>query len=185
MNFNPDASIKYVKGYEGLYYITSCGHVWSIQNKKFIAEEVTSSLKIRVELYKNGKREHRYIHNLVAEAYLENPDNLPEVDHLKHECGQIPSNNVNNLRWVEKVINCCNRENSIPVFNVMTNKHYCTIAMAERETGKTRRAIQKMCNTFHDEHTLQEFIYVEDFIEYDLHKRFYHVRDYELGRKIV
>ena len=184
LNLN-DASIKYVKGYEGLYYVTSCGHVWSIKNKRFIFEEVTPSLKIRVELWKDGKRKHRFMHDLVAEAYLPNPENLPEVDHLEHICGEIPSNNVNNLRWVEKAINCCNKESSIAVFNTMTNRHYCTISQAVRETGKNRKAIKKMCETFHNEHTLQEFIYIEDFMAYELHKRFYHVKPYELGRQIV
>ncbi|MCF0116886.1 MAG: HNH endonuclease [Bacilli bacterium] len=50
----------------------------------------------RVTLCKNKKQKTLYIHRLIAETFLDNPNNLPEVNHIdenKH------NNNINNLEW--------------------------------------------------------------------------------------
>ena len=50
-----------------------------------------------VDLYKGGKRVTRGVHILVAEAFIPNPDNKPEVN---HKDGNKYNNNVSNLEWV-------------------------------------------------------------------------------------
>ena len=52
-----------------------------------------------VNLYKDGKVKHHYIHRLVAEAFIPNPDNLPEVNHL--DCNKF-NNSVENLEWCDR-----------------------------------------------------------------------------------
>ena len=57
----------------------------------------------RIGLTKNGKTNRKYIHRLVAEAFLNNPNNCPEVNHID---GNKENNNVNNLEW-------CNHSDNI------------------------------------------------------------------------
>ena len=83
--------MKDIKGYEGKYAITSCGKVYSYFTKKF--------LKLgNVGVYKSVKLQGKdfLIHRLVAEAYLDNPDNLPCVNHKDEN---TTNNCLNNLEW--------------------------------------------------------------------------------------
>ena len=95
--------MKDIKGYEGLYAITSCGKVWSYRNKKFLKPSNDSKGYLYVGLCKNGTRKQYRIHRLVAEAYIPNPDNLPEVNH-KDENKE--HNYIGNLEWCDRKYNC-------------------------------------------------------------------------------
>ena len=86
-----------VKGYEGLYAVTSCGKVWSYKSKKFLKPASDKKGYFKVVLYKNGKCKNYKIHRLVAEAYIPNPDNLPQVDHIDND---KTHNYINNLQWI-------------------------------------------------------------------------------------
>ena len=50
-----------------------------------------------VSLYKDDEREDYYVDKLVAQAYLPNPNNLPQVDHIDND---KTHNYVNNLQWI-------------------------------------------------------------------------------------
>ena len=88
--------MKDVKGYEGQYAITSCGKVWSYKSKKFLAVDYDDKGYARVEIWKNGKRKKCRVHRLVAEAYIPNPENKPQVNHLNEV---KTANYVSNLVW--------------------------------------------------------------------------------------
>lgn len=82
---------KPIKGYEGLYYITEDGRVYSsIQNKWLKTWDNGGYLVV------NLQGEKKYVHRLVAESFISNPDNLPVVNH-KDENKLNPS--VDNLEW--------------------------------------------------------------------------------------
>ena len=89
--------MKDVVGYEGLYAVTSCGKVWSYRNECFLKPKVNSDGYLLVNLCKDGKTKNYRIHRLVAEAYLPNPNNLPEVDHIDND---KTHNYLNNLQWI-------------------------------------------------------------------------------------
>lgn len=92
-----------IEGYEGLYAITSCGKVWSYRSQKFLSSYTQTCGYLAVKLWENGKEKQHYIHRLVAQAYLPNPDNLPQVDHID---GDKTHNYVNNLQWISNRDNC-------------------------------------------------------------------------------
>ena len=57
---------------------------------------------VQIKLCKEGQSVFKYVHRLVAEAFIPNPDNLPEVDHID---GNKSNNAVANLRWVTRSTN--------------------------------------------------------------------------------
>lgn len=95
--------MKDIKNYEGLYAVTSCGRVWSYKRQKFLTPEDNGHGYLRVNLYKDGKDKKYMIHRLVAEAYIPNPDNLPQVDHIDENKNH---NYINNLQWITNRDNC-------------------------------------------------------------------------------
>ena len=55
-----------IKGYEGIYAITSCGKVWSYKTKRFLKTIKTRKGYERVYLYKDNNVKHPTIHKLVV-----------------------------------------------------------------------------------------------------------------------
>ena len=101
---------KDIEGYEGLYQVSTCGNIKSlakprkngngrcyIQKEKLLKQSFTSTGYKKVELYKDGKRKSFKVHRLVAIAFISNPDNKPEVNHID---GNKINNNIDNLEWV-------------------------------------------------------------------------------------
>ena len=86
-----------VVGYENIYGVTSCGRIWSYKYKKFLTPTPNKKGYLRVNLCKNGERKNFYVHRLVCEAYIPNPNNLHEVDHIDND---KTHNYVNNLQWL-------------------------------------------------------------------------------------
>lgn len=98
--------MKWIEGYEGMYIITSYGRVYSVVRRdKYcrlsgggeIKQALTPTGYHFVSLYKNGKGVQEYVHQLVARAFIPNPDNKNCVDHIDYNKS---NNNVENLRWV-------------------------------------------------------------------------------------
>ena len=84
-----------IKGFEN-YTINEKGEVFSFTTKKYRSHSVTKRGYHSVDLYSNGKMKRFWIHRLVAEAFIPNPNNLPQVNHKDEN----PNNNhVSNLEW--------------------------------------------------------------------------------------
>ena len=104
---------KDVKGYEGLYKISNFGNVVSLPNQThkgyIILKQRISNGYYQVALYKDGKAKNFCVHRLVAEAFIPNPDNLPQVGHKDEnnfKTGDDCNNHVNNLYWCTLKDNC-------------------------------------------------------------------------------
>ncbi len=100
---------KEVKEYEELYEISNTGKLRSkdrailkrngvtqYRNGILIALNTNSDGYLQGKLCKEGKTKTVKIHRLVAEHFLPNPNNLPEVNHKDYD---RTNNNVNNLEW--------------------------------------------------------------------------------------
>lgn len=92
---------KPIKDYEDLYMVSNTGLIKSLHwNKEKILKQVIRSNNYKyyfVGLLKEGKRKYFAVHRLVAQAFIHNPNNYTQVDHLD---GNKLNNNVNNLEWV-------------------------------------------------------------------------------------
>lgn len=91
---------KDIEGYEGLYQISNLGRVKSFkrysEGKILKARKVTKGY-LQVTLLKNGKGKNKKVHRLVAQAFIMNPNNCPQVNHIN---GNKTDNTVQNLEWV-------------------------------------------------------------------------------------
>ncbi|QUL77336.1 hypothetical protein [Escherichia phage UPEC06] len=86
--------MKRIKGFEQ-YIITRRGDVY--RKLKKLKPDTNSAGYLRVSLSKNGKVTRRFIHQLVAEHYVENPYNLPVVNHKDRD---RKNNADSNLEWM-------------------------------------------------------------------------------------
>lgn len=90
---------KDIKGYKGLYQISNMGKVKSLHNgrEKILKGCRDTNGYLYAHLHKDGKRKNASIHRLVALHFIENPYNLPDVNHIKEFEKQ--NNCVDNLEW--------------------------------------------------------------------------------------
>lgn len=97
--------IREIKGYPN-YFITEDGKVISKQSKKTkeLCQWIDGTGYKQVIIYKNGKRHYKRVHQLVAEAFVE--DKSEENCMVNHIDGNKVNNNFKNLEWVS------NRENT-------------------------------------------------------------------------
>lgn len=91
---------KDIKGFAGKYWVSSKGR---IKNKSGIMRlNHNSNGYVYICLYLDGVQYTKRVHRLVAEAFIDNPQNKPFVDHIDTN----PSNNVyTNLRWTDATEN--------------------------------------------------------------------------------
>ena len=147
------AHLRDVKGYEGLYQVTDEGDVISLDRVVFgnhgpyvrkgrtLSKGVRPGGYLMVVLCKDGIEKTHAVHRLVADAFLENPDGLPEVNHIDED----PSNNrLENLEWCTRQYNIDYSKSKailqIDSYGCEVGR-YKSIAYAARVTGISRTNI--------------------------------------------
>ena len=155
-----------VPGFEGLYEASSCGKIFSlnrevnshfgkgrvIRKEKELSQETAVGGYKRVVLVKrDGTKYHKLVHRLIAETFIDNPEQKPQVNHID---GNKANNDVSNLEW------CTSQDNNIHALKtglrtgkkkgkpVVINKIlFKSLEEARRYYGKSRFLVEKMkCN---------------------------------------
>lgn len=165
---------KDIPGFEGKYQISSFGNVKSVD--RILPHKTYGTWHIKERILKphwNGQGNSKYqcvhlqsgngkmscisIHRLVAEAFIPNPDNLPQVNHID---GNKANNAVSNLEWAtgqentnhawrtglcKPIVDAKRR----PVINLDTGERFDSLADAERSFGASFGAISHVLNGKH------------------------------------
>lgn len=160
-----------IPGHEGHYKVSNLGRVKSCD--RILPHEEHGTWHIKERLLKfgrigpgrkkyrivqlhlgKGKMESVRVHRLVAEAFIPNPNGLPQVNHID---GNTENNAVSNLEWVtgkenvehawrtglcENVVKAKQR----PVINLDTGERFNSVSDAERHFGKSTGAISHVLN---------------------------------------
>lgn len=103
---------KDIPGYKGLYQISSLGQVLSKARFDAMGRYVNEKIRrlaadkdgyLQVVLNKNGVKKTFKVHRLVAEAFIPNPHNYPQINHKDEN---VKNNEASNLEWCTAKYNC-------------------------------------------------------------------------------
>lgn len=145
--------IKDIINFEN-YQISDDGRVWSKKSNKWLKPIDVNGYK-KASLYKNGKEYQRLVHRLVAEAFIPNPNNYDEINHINEDKSD---NRVENLEWctpsyninygtrIERQVNSISKKVfQYSIDNVLLNT-YKSCTEAERENPSfNHRGISYAC----------------------------------------
>lgn len=169
---------KWIYGYENMYQVSNFGRVRSVD--RYVYCEVSPN-KLQhiygkvlkqgtnhkgypiVYLSKDGKQKTITVHRLVALTFIENPLNLPQVNHID---GDKTNNQVNNLEWCDNSYNQIHAHKTglfpkyedtigwgrparaVAMFDLNTGeilRTFDTLASVKRETGINQFNVRSVC----------------------------------------
>ena len=142
-----------IDGFEN-YEVSNLGRVRNIKSGRILKPRLHNGY-LRLCLYKNNKNKDLLLHRIIATAFIDNPDEKPQVNHIDEN---KLNNDLSNLEW------CTERENAIhgtrikriaeknfkKVIQLDLNDNvlneFESIKQAERETGIFATSISACCN---------------------------------------
>jgi len=177
---------KDIKGYEGYYQVSNQSTVksldryanWKYNQKQSIKGKILSINQYPngysyVSFSVNGKRRTQLLHRLVAQAFILNIENKPEVNHKDED---ITNNKINNLEWMTSKENAnygtrnmkVAEKNGIHVVQLSKDleliKIHSSIANASREIGITDSPIVRVCKGTQKTAKGFKWMYYSDYI---------------------
>ncbi len=141
---------KQIEGYDNRYMVSTFGRVWNKLLGREIAASKDSQKYLKVNFYYgNSKKKSLYVHRLVAQAFIPNENNLPQINHID----EIKTNcRVDNLEFCSAQYNSqysqYKREREVEQYDLKTNetiKTFKSVNDAERLLGFSKGCISKAC----------------------------------------
>ena len=153
-----------IGGYEDLYMVSSDGRVKSLDrfvlrkdgrsnfySSRILRQSSDAKGYKRVNLSKNGRTKGCLVHRLVAEAFISNPNHLPQVNHINEKKND---NRVENLEWMTCSENVnhgtgkarCGMAHEFPVIMVKSDgecREFSSASAAAKELGVKKGDINK------------------------------------------
>lgn len=99
-----------IEGYDN-YTVSNLGRVYNIKLKRIKAQRMAPTGYLIADLKQNGVKRTHYVHRLVAEAFISNPENKP----------------------------CVNHKNEVRTDNECSNLEWCTVAYNNSYNGRAKR----------------------------------------------
>lgn len=136
---------KDIEGYEGLYAVSNLGNVKNTMKNQVLKLETVRRGYKAVYLQKNGHRKHCYVHILVANAFVPNPENCPLVNHKDEN----PANNsAENLEWCTYQYNNTYKDTHLKKalkqgYKVFQYDNTGNLVNTYNSTGEAARALKK------------------------------------------
>ena len=142
----------------GDYAVTIDGDVISIKSNKTLRSYDNGHGYKTVCLCIDGKPKHYYVHRLVASAFVENPNDYPEVNHIDEDRG---NNRAENLEWCTSKYNKnygrraerFGRRRGRPVVCLETGRVFYSCGDAGRNMGIRREDIHACCTGYRNTHS--------------------------------
>lgn len=140
---------KDIIGFEGQYQISNLGQVKSLarlsgtnvnRKDRLLVQKPNKQGYLFVSLFSNSVCYNKYIHRLVAETFIPNPDNKPQVNHIN----EIKTDNtVENLNWMTPTENLNYGTRNEKTFKPVTNgiQIFKSVNEASEITGVNRTGI--------------------------------------------
>ena len=145
--------IRIIENYPN-YTISDKGEIVNTNTNKELKPYIRKDGYVIISLSKGGKKYKCYLHRLVAETFIPNPNNLPQVNHIDED---KTNNCVSNLEWITPKDNCnygtrnerqgLGHSKPIEQYDLEGNfiKKWNSAAQVERDLGFNHQNISKCC----------------------------------------
>lgn len=155
---------KEVEGWGGKYKVSNLGRVWNTFTDVEVAQVLTGIPQYKyVNFHLKGQKTKLVrVHRLVAEAFIENLDNLPMVDHMDRD---KMNNHVTNLRWVDSSGNQRNTDNSRFIGEVHLKDY---VLMYEKPEAAYQHLCASLISGLSEQEALDRY---DEFLEYGFLRR--------------
>lgn len=143
---------KDIEGYAGLYQVSNLGRVKSsahttidrngkrhVVKGQILKPTVGKFGYARIRIYKSGKQKVALLHRLVAQVFIDNPENKPEVNHKN---GIKSDNSAINLEWVTRSENLKHAYNS-GLYERRTGERHNRSKLTEDQVAKIKLLYKK------------------------------------------
>lgn len=145
---------KPIRGYEGRYEISNFGNVASLRfargsNRRLLKQSTNTWGYSQVTLSKDKVKKNFTVHRLVAEAFVDNPNNFKQINHIDENKS---NNKAENLEWCNSLYNVNYGERTTKVSNTLkrpviatledgTTEYYGSVQEAASALGVSHSAI--------------------------------------------